>query len=85
MEVIVAMIMNTGVSRPATSVTIYDLCINRNCEEITLVIKDSLSLYVSKDIPKYFLVLAGGNTVKKVVEQVSLFKIFKIFHLVYKK
>lgn len=73
MEVIVAMLMNAGNRRHATTVTIYDLCINRNCEEITLVIKESLSLYASKDIPKYFLVLAGGNTIKKIVEQVSLF------------
>lgn len=72
------MLLTTGVKRRSTSVTIYDLCHLNGCEDMTAVITDSLEPHATKEIPRYFLVLAQGKSIRKVVDQVCVFYVLNI-------
>ncbi|XP_035221212.1 ionotropic receptor 93a-like isoform X2 [Stegodyphus dumicola] len=69
LEAIVSMLQTTGIKKRSTRITIYDICLEQICKDITAVIKDSLSPYAALDFHKYFLILAKVKSLKKVVEQ----------------
>nr|QHA94735.1 ionotropic receptor 93a-3 [Pardosa pseudoannulata] len=68
-EAIVSTLLKTGVKKRSTTVTVYDVCQNLNCEDMASVIKDSLAIHAAKEFPRYFLVIAQAKTIKKIVEQ----------------
>lgn len=71
-EAIVSMLVTTGVKKRLTTVTIYDVCQNKDCEDTASVIRRSLDPHAVSQYPRYFLVLGQGKTIRKVVEQVLL-------------